>query len=111
MSTPSITGNLRAQSVRVHPSSAFTVTLGANMGDAADGQVRVAALEDGVLVFVGTQRLAKLDWAGVPDDTFGTAGLLDDVVKHRAMADARLTLETFRHYIGRLAPREPGSAD
>jgi DNA polymerase III epsilon subunit-like protein len=37
-----------------------------------------------------------------------TAGLLDeDGVAHRALADARLTLETFRHFIGRLAPREP----
>ncbi len=36
-----------------------------------------------------------------------TAGLLDGAVEHRAMADARLTLETFRHFIGRLAPREP----
>jgi len=34
-----------------------------------------------------------------------TAGLIDGPVPHRAMADARLTLETFRHYIGRLAPR------
>ena len=34
-----------------------------------------------------------------------TAGLLDGGVAHRAMADARLTLESFRHYIGRLAPR------
>jgi len=34
-----------------------------------------------------------------------TAGLLDGAVPHRAMADARLTLETFRHFIGRLAPR------
>jgi DNA polymerase III epsilon subunit-like protein len=36
-----------------------------------------------------------------------TAGLLGDGgVAHRALADARLTLETFRHYIGRLAPRD-----
>ena len=36
-----------------------------------------------------------------------TAGLLGDGgVAHRARADARLTLETFRHYIGRLAPRD-----
>jgi DNA polymerase III epsilon subunit-like protein len=36
------------------------------------------------------------------------AGLLDaGGVAHRALADARLTLETFRHFIGRLAPREP----
>ncbi len=34
-----------------------------------------------------------------------TAGLMDGAVAHRALADARLTLETFRHYIGRLAPR------
>ena len=35
------------------------------------------------------------------------AGLLHgDSVQHRALADARLTLETFRHYIGRLAPRD-----
>ena len=36
-----------------------------------------------------------------------TAGLIQGQVPHRAMADARLALETFRHYIGRLAPREP----
>jgi oligoribonuclease (3'-5' exoribonuclease) len=34
-----------------------------------------------------------------------TAGLLDGGVEHRAMADTRLTLESFRHYIGRLATR------
>jgi len=33
------------------------------------------------------------------------AGLVSGPVAHRALADARLTLETFRHYIGRLAPR------
>jgi oligoribonuclease (3'-5' exoribonuclease) len=41
-----------------------------------------------------------------------SAGLGDGPVAHRALADARLTLETFRHYIGRLAPRplpEPAS--
>ena len=37
-----------------------------------------------------------------------TAGLLDSGgVAHRALEDARLTLECFRHYIARLAPREP----
>jgi len=37
-----------------------------------------------------------------------TAGLLDGgAVAHRALEDARLTLECFRHYIARLAPREP----
>lgn len=36
-----------------------------------------------------------------------TAGLIEGAVPHRAMADARLTLDTFRHYIGRLAPRPP----
>ena len=37
-----------------------------------------------------------------------TAGLLGDGgVEHRALADARLTLETFRHFIGRLSAREP----
>jgi len=35
------------------------------------------------------------------------AGLADGSVPHRALGDARLTLETFRHFIGRLAPREP----
>ena len=35
------------------------------------------------------------------------AGLADGAVPHRALADARLTLETFRHYVGRLAPRAP----
>lgn len=34
-----------------------------------------------------------------------TAGLVQGAVPHRALADARLTLETFRHYVGRLAPR------
>jgi oligoribonuclease (3'-5' exoribonuclease) len=33
------------------------------------------------------------------------AGLIDGPVAHRALADAQLTLETYRHYIGRLAPR------
>ena len=37
-----------------------------------------------------------------------TAGLLGEGgVAHRALEDARLTLECFRHYIGRLSPREP----
>jgi oligoribonuclease (3'-5' exoribonuclease) len=36
-----------------------------------------------------------------------TAGLIEGPVPHRAMADARLTLDTFRHYVGRLAPRPP----
>jgi len=36
-----------------------------------------------------------------------TAGLIDHAVPHRAMADTTLTLETFRHFIGRLALREP----
>jgi oligoribonuclease (3'-5' exoribonuclease) len=36
-----------------------------------------------------------------------TAGLMDGAVPHRAMADSRLTLEAFRHYIGRLALRPP----
>ncbi|MGE4649489.1 MAG: 3'-5' exonuclease [Myxococcota bacterium] len=31
------------------------------------------------------------------------AGLLEGNVPHRAMGDARLTLETFRYYVGRLA--------
>jgi DNA polymerase III epsilon subunit-like protein len=34
-----------------------------------------------------------------------TAGLADGAVPHRALADARLTLDVFRHYVGRLAPR------
>jgi len=34
-----------------------------------------------------------------------TAGLVKDKVPHRALADSRLTLETFRHYIGRLSLR------
>jgi len=33
------------------------------------------------------------------------AGLIKGGVPHRALADARLTLESFRHYVGRLAPR------
>jgi len=36
-----------------------------------------------------------------------TAGLASGSVAHRALADARLTLETYRHFIGRLAPRLP----
>jgi DNA polymerase III epsilon subunit-like protein len=36
-----------------------------------------------------------------------TAGLLDGSTPHRALADAELTLETFRHFIGRLAPGDP----
>jgi DNA polymerase III epsilon subunit-like protein len=39
-----------------------------------------------------------------------TAGLIDGAVPHRAMADARLTLEAFRHYVGRLSPRAPSEA-
>ncbi|MDE0884653.1 MAG: 3'-5' exonuclease [Myxococcota bacterium] len=40
-----------------------------------------------------------------------TAGLLgDEGVAHRALADARLTLETFRHYVGRLALAPPEQA-
>ncbi len=40
-----------------------------------------------------------------------TAGLLEgNSVPHRALADARLTLDAFRHYIGRLAPRDPAQA-
>jgi DNA polymerase III epsilon subunit-like protein len=35
------------------------------------------------------------------------AGLLKGAVAHRAMDDTRLTLETFRHFIGRLAARDP----
>ena len=31
------------------------------------------------------------------------AGLLEGNVPHRAMGDARLTLETFRHYVGQLS--------
>jgi hypothetical protein len=38
------------------------------------------------------------------------AGLVDGAVPHRALADARLTLETFRHYVGRLAPRAASDA-
>jgi oligoribonuclease (3'-5' exoribonuclease) len=40
-----------------------------------------------------------------------SAGLLGPGgVAHRALEDARLTLECFRHYIGRLAPREHSEA-
>ena len=35
-----------------------------------------------------------------------TAGLIDGPVPHRALDDTRLTLETFRHYVGALALRE-----
>jgi DNA polymerase III epsilon subunit-like protein len=35
------------------------------------------------------------------------AGLSEGKVAHRAMADARLTLEAFRHYLGRLMLRPP----
>jgi len=36
-----------------------------------------------------------------------TAGLLEGAVAHRALADAELTLDVFRHFIGRLSIREP----
>jgi len=39
-----------------------------------------------------------------------TAGLIDGPVPHRALDDARLTLSTFRHYIGALGLREPTAA-
>ena len=44
------------------------------------------------------------------------AGLARSGTEHHALEDTRLTLETFRHYIGRLAPRPvpdeaPASAD
>ncbi|HKJ24743.1 MAG TPA: 3'-5' exonuclease [Myxococcota bacterium] len=39
-----------------------------------------------------------------------TAGLVDGPVPHRALADARLTLETFRHYVGRLSLRPASEA-
>jgi oligoribonuclease (3'-5' exoribonuclease) len=39
-----------------------------------------------------------------------TAGLVEGNVPHRALADARLTLETFRHYVGRLCLRPPSEA-
>jgi DNA polymerase III epsilon subunit-like protein len=35
-----------------------------------------------------------------------TAGLINGPIPHRAMADARLTLDAFRHYVGRLSPRQ-----
>jgi oligoribonuclease (3'-5' exoribonuclease) len=34
-----------------------------------------------------------------------TGGVTDGPVAHRAMADTRLTLDTFRHYVGQLALR------
>ncbi len=34
-----------------------------------------------------------------------TAGLIDGPVPHRAMSDARLALDAFRHYVGRLMLR------
>jgi len=40
-----------------------------------------------------------------------TAGLLQEGgVAHRALADARLTLETFRHYVARLSAKDPSEA-
>ena len=42
-----------------------------------------------------------------------TAGHVDGAVPHRALEDARLTLEAYRHFIGRLAlsdPAETGAA-
>ena len=39
-----------------------------------------------------------------------TAGLINGPIPHRAMADARLTLDAFRHFVGRLAPRDPEEA-
>jgi DNA polymerase III epsilon subunit-like protein len=53
-------------------------------------------------------------WSLVAGETVGSlslrqaatqAGLVQGAVAHRALADARLTLEAFRHYVGRLAPR------
>jgi DNA polymerase III epsilon subunit-like protein len=38
------------------------------------------------------------------------AGLIEGAVPHRAMADSRLTLETFRYFVGRLSPRAPSEA-
>jgi DNA polymerase III epsilon subunit-like protein len=37
-----------------------------------------------------------------------SAGLIDGPVPHRAMSDARLALDAFRHYVGRLMPRPIG---
>jgi len=39
-----------------------------------------------------------------------TAGLIEGAIPHRAMADSRLTLDAFRHYVGRLALRPPADA-
>ncbi|MDH5306048.1 MAG: 3'-5' exonuclease [Myxococcales bacterium] len=39
-----------------------------------------------------------------------TAGLIDGPIPHRALADARLALDAFRHYVGRLALRPPAEA-
>jgi oligoribonuclease (3'-5' exoribonuclease) len=39
-----------------------------------------------------------------------TAGLIEGAIPHRAMADSRLTLDAFRHYVGRLALRPPAEA-
>jgi DNA polymerase III epsilon subunit-like protein len=39
-----------------------------------------------------------------------TAGLVEGQIPHRALADARLTLESFRHYLGRLMLRPPSDA-
>jgi oligoribonuclease (3'-5' exoribonuclease) len=39
-----------------------------------------------------------------------TAGLIEDAVPHRAMADTELTLDSFRYYVGRLAPRDATEA-
>jgi len=36
-----------------------------------------------------------------------TAGLIENAIPHRAMGDAVLALETFRHFIGRLRLRDP----
>jgi hypothetical protein len=36
-----------------------------------------------------------------------TAGLIEGAVPHRAMADTELTLDTYRYFISRLAPRDP----
>ena len=41
----------------------------------------------------------------------GHAGLARSGTEHHALEDARLTLETFRHFIGRLAVRRPPEAD
>ena len=50
----------------------------------------------GTAIFIGSVRRGHED-----------GPMIEDSVPHRAMADTLLTLESFRYFVGRLAPRDP----